>query len=86
LKNVKTLSQDSYFVLNYALLNENDARVCSFLKEHWHLALNYFSFKDVYKEKMINDPIDTDSFIVNKSLINKATQIEHSLQDYMILV
>jgi hypothetical protein len=85
LKNVKKLSQDSYVVINYALLNDNDANVCSYLKEHWNLSLNYFSFNEVYRERLINEPIDTDSFICNKSLLNKAAHIEHNLQDYMIL-
>jgi len=86
LKSVKALSSDSYLVLNYALLNENDARVCSYLKEHWHLSLKYFKFTEVYKEKLINEPIDTDSFIVNKPLLFKAAELENNLMNYLTVV
>jgi hypothetical protein len=85
LKSVETLPRDTYVVLSYALLNKDDARVCTYLKEHWNLSLKYFNFNDVYKEKLINEPIDTDSYIVNKSLIYKAEQLEDSLKHYMAL-
>jgi len=85
LKNVKTLPKDTYVVLSYALLNEEDARVCAYLKKHWNLALKYFNFKEVYKEKLMNEPIDTDSFIENKYLIHKAEQLEDNLKYYMAL-
>ena len=86
LKSVKTLSQDSYVVLNYSFLNGNDARVCSYLNEHWHMSLNYFKFNEVYKEKLINEPIDTDSFIVNKPLLYKAAELENNLMNYLTIV
>jgi hypothetical protein len=85
LKSVKALPNDSYLVLNYGVLNSEDERVCQYLKEHWNLSLKYFSFKNVYKETLMNEPIDTDSFIVNKSLITKALQLEHALNNYMAL-
>jgi len=86
LKSIETLPQDSYVVLNYALLNDNDARLCSFLKESWHLPLKYFKFNEVFKEKLINTPIDTDLFICNKSLINRASEIEQQLRNYMTVI
>lgn len=85
LKSMGTLPQDSYVVLNYGVLNENDARVCNYLKEHWDLALQYFNFKEVYKEKLITNPIDTDSFIKDKSLLKKALQLEHDLNAYITI-
>ena len=86
LKSVKTLSQDSYVVLNYSFLTGNDDRVCSYLKEHWHMSLKYFKFNEVYKEKLINEPIDTDSFIENKPLLYKAAQLENNLMNYLTMV
>jgi len=85
LKSVKSLPHDSYLVLNYAVLNSEDARVCQYLNDHWQLSLKYFSFNKVYKETMMNEPIDTDSYIENKSLITKALQLEHTLNNYMAL-
>ena len=86
LKSVGSMSQDSYVVLNYGVLNKNDARVCDYLKEHWDLALQYFNFKEVYKEKLINDPIDTDSYISNKSLLTTARKLEDKLNAYITII
>jgi hypothetical protein len=85
LKSVENLPHDSYLVLSYSLLNSEDARICNYLQQNWHLSLKYFNFKEVYKENLINEPIDTDSYIVNKSLISKATQLENNLKNYMVL-
>ena len=85
LKSVGSMSQDSYVVLNYDVLNKNDARVFDYLKEHWDLALQYFNFKEVYKEKLINDPIDTDSYISNKSLLTTARKLEDKLNAYITI-
>jgi hypothetical protein len=86
LKNVKTLPESTYVMINYSLLNDSDDRICSFLRDRWHLSLNYFKFKDVFQDKLISDHIDTDSFIGNKSLLSKANQLQINLNHYMVAV
>lgn len=86
LKNVKTLPEDTYVMLNYSLLNTSDDRICSFLRDRWNLSLKYYKFNDVFKEKLMNQPINTDSFIVNKSLLSKANQLQINLNNYMVAV
>lgn len=86
LKNVQTLPKHAYVMLNYTMLKSNDESVCSFLNKRWHLSLKYFKFKEVYKERMISEHVDTDSFVFNKSLLNKANSLQKNLNDYMVLM
>jgi hypothetical protein len=86
LKNVKTLPESAYVMINYSLLNTSDDRICSFLKDRWNLSLKYFNFKDIYKEKLMSEPINTDSFIFNKSLLSKANQLQTNLNSYMAAI
>lgn len=83
LKNIKTLPESAYVMINYSLLNTKDDHICSFLKNHWHLSLKYAQFKDIYKDKLISKPINTDAFIFNKSLLKKANQLQTNLNTYM---
>ncbi|WP_158989848.1 sulfotransferase [Mucilaginibacter sp. L196] len=83
LKNIKTLPESAYVMINYSLLNTKDDHICSFLKTHWHLSLKYSRFKDIYKDKLISKPINTDAFILNKSLLSKANQLQTNLNTYM---
>lgn len=86
LKNVQNLPKHAYVMLNYSMLKSNDANVCSFLNKRWNLSLKYFKFKDVYKEKMISEHVDTDSYIFNKSLLRQAHQLQKNLDNYMMLM
>jgi hypothetical protein len=86
LKSVKTLPESAYVMINYSLLNESDDRICSFLRDRWELSLKYSKFKDIFKEKLISKHIDTNSLIFNKSLINKAHQLQDNLNHYMVAV
>jgi len=86
LKNVQNLPKHAYVMLNYAMLKSNDASVCSFLNKRWNLSLKYFKFKEVYKEKMISEHVDTDSYIFNKSLLKQATQLQKNLDNYIMLM
>lgn len=86
LKNIKTMPESDYVMINYSLLITSDDRVCSFLKDNWHLSLKYFKFKDIYSDKLISEPINTDAFIFNKSLLSKANQLQTNLNSYMAML
>ena len=83
LKSVKTLPESAYVMINYSLLNKHDDRICSFLNDNWKMSLKYYQFKNVYKDKLISKPVNTDEFIVNKSLLSKANQLQINLNTYM---
>ena len=86
LKNVQNLPKHAYVMLNYSMLKSNDESVCSYLNKRWNLSLKYFKFREVYKEKLISEQVDTDSYIFNKSLLSQADQLQKSLDKYMMLM
>ena len=86
LKSVESLPRYAYVVLNYTQLKKNDATICSFLNQRWNLSLKYFNFKKIYKEKLISKHIDTDVYVADRSLINKASMLQKNLESYMVLM
>lgn len=85
LKSVQTLPRHAYVMLNYSMLKSNDESVCSFINERWNFSLKYFRFNDIYNENMMSTHVDIDSYVSNKALINRATQLQKDLENYMIL-
>lgn len=83
LKMLKKLQPDDYLVINYSQLLENDSEVFSFLTGKWKFALNYFDFKDVYKQELMNKAEDISDFITDKTLLIKATYLLKRLGSYM---
>jgi hypothetical protein len=86
LKLIETLPQEAYLVLNYNMLKENSDSIFNYLKDQWHIALNPISFADVFKQKLINKPVDTDSFIVDKALISKAEDLQNELNKHLSVI
>lgn len=83
LQTLKKLNPDDYLVINYSQLLENDSEVFSFLTDKWKFALNYFDFKDVYKQELMNKADDISDFIIDKVLLIKATYLLKRLGSYM---
>ncbi|SCW86937.1 Sulfotransferase family protein [Mucilaginibacter sp. NFR10] len=83
LKMLKKLQPDNYLVINYSQLLENDSEVFSFLTGKWKFALNYFDFKDVYKQELMNKADDISEFVTDKTLLIKATYLLKRLGSYM---
>jgi len=83
LNTLKKLHPDNYLVINYSQLLENDSEVFSFLTGKWQFALNYFDFKDVYKQELMNKADDISDFVTDKVLLIKATYVLKRLGSYM---
>ena len=81
---IKKLSRDAFIVVNYSMLNKEDANVFAHLKNNWNFSLKYFRFKDVFKEGMIGKDVDIEPYIADKSLITTAKQLQAELKGYMI--
>ncbi|PWK73781.1 sulfotransferase family protein [Mucilaginibacter oryzae] len=83
LRAIKKLQPDEYLVTNYAQLLENDNEVFSFLTGKWNLSLNYFDFKDVYKQELMGKAEDISDYVEDKSLLIKATYLVKRLNSHM---
>ena len=80
---LKELPAEDYMVINYSLLEKNDKQVFSFLTDTWHFALNYFSFKEVYKEDLMSGSPHLEPFLKDGGLLSKAKGIEEAFKEYM---
>lgn len=83
LRTIKKLQPDEYLVTNYAQLLEKDTDVFSFLTSKWNLTLNYFDFKDVYKQELMGKAEDISDYVQDKSLLIKATYLVKRLNSHM---
>ena len=81
LKLIETSPPEACLVVNYSFLNHNDSRVCNYMKKKWGLALNDIRFSDIFKGSLINQPLDIDSLIPDKSLIAEATALQTELEN-----
>jgi hypothetical protein len=80
---LKELPPENYIVVSYSLLENCDKQVFSFLTKTWHFALQYFSFKEVYKKSLISNLIDIDPFVNDSTLLAKAKCVENDFKAYM---
>ena len=80
---IKNLNNDSFVVVNYSMLNKEDARLFSFLENNWNFSLKYFKFKDVFKESQIGEDINIDQYIIDRGLIETASRLQDELKSYM---
>ncbi|MEO3402992.1 sulfotransferase [Mucilaginibacter sp. CAU 1740] len=83
LRTLKKLKPDEYLVTNYAQLLENDTNVFSFMTDKWNLSLNYFDFKDIYKQERMVKAEDISDYVEDKSLLIKATYLIKRLNSYI---
>lgn len=79
LKSMSRLSKENYTVVNFGALLQSDKDVFKKLTDHWNFGLDYVSFKEIYKPKLISKEINTSRFI-DKALIAEAEKIENILQ------
>jgi hypothetical protein len=82
---IKKLDPETFVVVNYAMLSKEDTRVFWHLKNKWNFSLTYSRFKDVFKENLIGQDIDIAPYIINKSLLSQAKQLQDELMAYMAL-
>jgi hypothetical protein len=84
LKCIQQLNRESFLVVNYSMLNAEDAQVFAYLKNKWNFSLKYFRFKDIFKENLIGEDVDIDSYITDKSLIETANKLQDELMAYIL--
>ena len=80
---IKKLPKSSYVVLDYTALLKDDQPVFSHLTQAWKFRLNYVKFKQIYKQKLLNEAQRIDAFVKDKSLLEKANDIEKQLRSYI---
>jgi hypothetical protein len=83
LKHMELLQNQQFIAVDYKLLNQNDKRTFSVLKDDWKFAIEYVDFSKVFKEKLISKTVDISQFVVDKSLLETAYVLEDKLRAYV---
>lgn len=80
LQHTKQLAEDQYIVVDYKKLTTSDVPVFSHLHDTWKFSMHYTRFNDVYKERLLNAPVNLTRYIKDKSLLVQAEKLELSLR------
>ncbi|MDB5007523.1 MAG: hypothetical protein JWP45_1916 [Mucilaginibacter sp.] len=84
LKHMEMLPNEKFIAVDYNSLIKNDKKTFSVLKNEWKFSLVYFEFKKIFKEKFISEVVNIDQFIEDKTLLNRAYELESKLRKYAI--
>jgi hypothetical protein len=85
IKNIENLHQDSYMMVDYARLLDHDKDIFTRLNSAWHFDLNYYDFKKVFREDLLNKPVDIDRFVTDEALLLRAKEIYRTLKNLVNL-
>ncbi|OOQ59446.1 sulfotransferase [Mucilaginibacter pedocola] len=83
LKNIQTLPEGSFMVVDYQSLFSTDKEVFEKLRHHWNFDLTYHDFNEVFKGDLLSRVADVDAYIEDKNLIKKAKRLEVMLRNYI---
>jgi hypothetical protein len=84
LKHIQSLDPGKCAVIDYKGLYENDKAIFSQLKDDWQFDLNYSDFKKIFKENLLNQPVDIDPFVNDKTLLKNALGLDKRLKELCI--
>ncbi|MEP6748276.1 MAG: hypothetical protein ABJB86_11160, partial [Bacteroidota bacterium] len=84
LQHLQKIPAGNYIVADYTILFDNDKNVFEHLAQDWGFSLNFFNFKNIYKNNMLHTAVNINKYIKDKSLISRAADIEASLKKLSI--
>jgi hypothetical protein len=84
LQHLAQLSPENYLVTDYTILYDNDRAVFGHLTHDWGFSLDFFNFKNIYKNNMLHKAVDINGYIKDKSLLSRAAGIEASLKQLSV--
>ena len=83
LENLREHISNNCLVIDYKLLKTNDFELISYLKKNCQLSLTYFEFSMIYKEELISDSFNIERYMTDKSLIQRAKELQGLLYAYL---
>jgi hypothetical protein len=84
LQHLQQVPPDNYLVIDYRSLYNNDKEIFDLLTHHWGFELDFFQFKNIYKDNLMHAAIDINEYIKDKSLLGWAAAIEASMKQLSI--
>ncbi len=83
LTHIISLPPHKYRLVRYSQLIEHDNEVFNCLKEEWQFMLNYFPFKNVFKQNLLSEVEDIDQYVSDTKLLGKAKKIERLIMQML---
>jgi hypothetical protein len=84
LKNIRSLDEDKYLVVDSSSLCSINEQVFDHLTARWKFNLNYYDFNRIFKAGLLSPVTDIDVFVRDKSLPSRAQQLEKQLKQLCI--
>jgi hypothetical protein len=81
LANVQCIDEDKYLMVDYAILLDHDKDIFARLNSHWHFDLDYYDFKKVFRQDLLNKPVDIDRYVGDEKLLMRAKELYKQLKD-----
>jgi hypothetical protein len=80
LGHIGRVATGNFIVTNYSVLQDNDKMIFEQLTQYWGFALNFFDFRDIFKDNLVHTTVDIGLYVKDKSLFSRAAEIENSLR------
>jgi hypothetical protein len=80
LAHLQQLCPGQYLVVDHTALSDNNKQVFEHLSDTWDFKLEYYNYKNVYKENLLSKVLDIGCYIKDKSLLVKANDLQEQLK------
>jgi len=84
LKNIRSMDEEKYLVLDSSSLGANSEQVFDHLKNKWNFSLNYYDFKKIFNAGLVSQPMDINVFVKENALVARAQLLEKQLKELCI--
>lgn len=81
---LRSLPAERYIIAHYTSLVKDDTAVLNRLKTEWRFSLEHFPFSSVYKKELLSKPRNIGPYIKDKTLIQKARELEKECTKFMV--
>ncbi len=82
IRNIENIDEESYMMVDYAMLLDYDKDIFSRLNQHWHFDLSYFDFRKIFRQDLLNKSVDVDRFIGDQALLKRAKEVYATLKSF----
>lgn len=80
LHHLQKLNPAQYLVVDHTELSDNNKQVFKHLSDTWDFKLEYYNYKNVYKENLLSKILDIGRYVKDKSLLVKANELQEQLK------
>jgi hypothetical protein len=83
-RHISQIEKEKFLLVRYEDLIKNDHSCFDYLTQQWHFSLRYVPFRKVFKRNLISKTTEIYPYIKDKTLLEKAREIEQFCLDHTI--